>query len=77
MLPLQLPHMVFIFRSDVLPAWDVHDEVRRLASERASTNLIQQAAIRAGMRPLREDGWRKACRGVTTVEEVLRVTKSD
>ena len=56
---------------------EADDEVRRLASERASTNLIQQAAVRAGMRTLREDGWRKACRGVTTVDEVLRVTKSD
>jgi general secretion pathway protein E/type IV pilus assembly protein PilB len=53
------------------------DEVRRLATERASTTLIQQAAIQAGMRSLREDGWRKVCRGQTSVEEVLRVTKSD
>jgi len=54
-----------------------NDEVRRLASERASTNLIQQAAVKAGMRALREDGWVKVCRGQTTVDEVLRVTKSD
>ena len=54
-----------------------NDEVRRLASERASTNLIQQAAIKTGMRSLREDGWVKVCRGQTTVDEVLRVTKSD
>jgi general secretion pathway protein E/type IV pilus assembly protein PilB len=54
-----------------------NDEVRRLASERANTNVIQQAAMKAGMRNLRQDGWRKVCRGITTVEEVLRVTKSD
>ena len=54
-----------------------NDEVRRLASEHASTNLIQQAAIKAGMRSLRGDGWRKVCRGQTSVDEVLRVTKSD
>ncbi len=53
------------------------DEVRRLASERAPTNLVKQAAMDAGMRTLRQDGWRKVCRGQTTVEEVLRVTKSD
>jgi general secretion pathway protein E/type IV pilus assembly protein PilB len=53
------------------------DEVRRLASERAPTNLIQQAAMKAGMRTLRQDGWLKVCRGITSVEEVLRVTKSD
>ncbi len=54
-----------------------NDEVRRLASERASTNVIQRAAVKAGMRTLREDGWLKVCRGQTTVDEVLRVTKSD
>ncbi len=54
-----------------------NDEVRRLASEHASTNLIQQAAIKAGMRSLRGDGWRKVRRGQTSVDEVLRVTKSD
>ena len=53
------------------------EEVRRLASERASTHLVQQAAIKGGMKNLRENGWRKACRGVTTIDEVLRVTKSD
>lgn len=53
------------------------DEVRRLASERAPTHEVKRAAIAAGMRTLREDGWKKVCRGVTTVDEVLRVTKSD
>jgi general secretion pathway protein E/type IV pilus assembly protein PilB len=53
------------------------DEIRRLASERAPTNLVKKAAMDAGMRTLRQDGWRKVRRGQTTVEEVLRVTKSD
>ncbi|NUQ62645.1 MAG: Flp pilus assembly complex ATPase component TadA [Pirellulales bacterium] len=54
-----------------------NDEVRRLASERAPSNLVKQAAINAGMRTLRQDGWRKVLRGQTTVDEVLRVTKAD
>ncbi|MBN2477376.1 MAG: Flp pilus assembly complex ATPase component TadA [Pirellulales bacterium] len=53
------------------------DEVRRLASERAPTNLVQRAAVNAGMRTLRQDGWRKVRRGLTTIDEVLRVTKAD
>ncbi len=53
------------------------DEVRRLAAERAPTNLVKQAAMQAGMRTLRQDGWRKVLRGETTVDEVLRVTKTD
>jgi type II secretory ATPase GspE/PulE/Tfp pilus assembly ATPase PilB-like protein len=29
------------------------------------------------MRTLREDGWNKALQGITTVEEVMRVTRQD
>jgi len=53
------------------------DEIRRLASERVPTNVIHQAAVQAGMRTLRQDGWRKVRRGLTTVDEVLRVTRAD
>jgi len=54
-----------------------NDEIRQLANERTPTHLVKQAAVRAGMRTLREDGWRKVRRGLTTIEEVLRVTKAD
>ncbi len=54
-----------------------NDEVRRLAAERAPTNLVKNAAVAAGMRTLRQDGWRNVLRGQTTIEEVLRVTKTD
>jgi len=53
------------------------DEVRNLATDRAPTNLVKEAAVKAGMRTLRQDGGRKVCRGETTIDEVLRVTKSD
>jgi type II secretory ATPase GspE/PulE/Tfp pilus assembly ATPase PilB-like protein len=39
--------------------------------------LIKQAAIDAGMLTLRADGWRKVLDGITTVDEVLRVSKAD
>jgi len=53
------------------------DEVRQLAGQGAPTHAIHQAAIDSGMRSLREDGWRKVRRGITTIDEVLRVTKAD
>ncbi|MCX7427876.1 MAG: ATPase, T2SS/T4P/T4SS family [Planctomycetia bacterium] len=53
------------------------DEIRRLAGERVGSNVIKQAAMKAGMRTLRHDGWRKVLRGKTTIDEVLRVTKAD
>jgi len=38
---------------------------------------VEQAAVEAGMRTLRMDGWDKVLQGVTSVDEVLRVTKED
>ncbi|HEX2474815.1 MAG TPA: GspE/PulE family protein [Lacipirellulaceae bacterium] len=53
------------------------DAVRQLAHDRSSSWEIRQAARKDGMRTLREDAWLKVLSGVTTVDEVLRVTKSD
>ncbi|XZE55554.1 type II secretion system ATPase GspE [Planctomycetaceae bacterium SH139] len=51
--------------------------IRDLATQRAPANQIKDAAMAAGMQTLRGDGWQKAISGITTVEEVLRVTKAD
>jgi general secretion pathway protein E/type IV pilus assembly protein PilB len=53
------------------------DEVRQLAHDRASSWAIRKAALAAGMKTLRQDAWLKVLEGVTTVDEVLRVTKGD
>ncbi|HEV7223922.1 MAG TPA: GspE/PulE family protein [Pirellulales bacterium] len=53
------------------------ESVRQIAHERASTWKLKQAAMNDGMRTLRQDGWSKVIAGRTTVEEVMRVTKSD
>jgi len=48
-----------------------------LIQRRATGNELSDQASRDGMIPLRRDGWRKASQGLTSVEEVLRVTASD
>jgi general secretion pathway protein E/type IV pilus assembly protein PilB len=53
------------------------EEVRRLSHDNASTWELKKAGIRGGMVTLRRDGWRKVLRGVTSVDEVARVTKGD
>lgn len=53
-----------------------NDAIRNLANERKPTNAIKQAAIDSGMKTLRVDGWDKALAGITSVEEVVRVTKN-
>lgn len=54
-----------------------NEEIKALAHDRVSTWDIKQAALKAGMRTLRMDGWDKAIAGSTSVDEVLRVTKGD
>jgi len=51
--------------------------IRRLAHERANTWQIFEQARKDGMTTLREDGWKKVLSGVTTVDEVVRVTKEN
>jgi type II secretory ATPase GspE/PulE/Tfp pilus assembly ATPase PilB-like protein len=55
----------------------VDDAIRQLVVQRCSSNEIKQAALRRGMRTLRDAGWVKVLGGVTTVEEVLRVSEED
>ena len=52
----------------------ITDELKTLVLRRASSHEIAQAAQKSGMRTLRQDGWQKILRGLTTPEEVLRVT---
>lgn len=51
--------------------------LQNLIQRRANGNELSEQAIRGGMIPLRRDGWKKASLGLTSIEEVLRVTASD
>lgn len=53
------------------------EEIRPLVLNRTSASMIAQKAIEQGMLTLRMDGWEKVRAGVTTIEEVLRVTQSE
>ena len=55
----------------------VSDVIRQMIVERQSAADIKSHALEHGMRTLRMDGWRKVLAGVTTLEEVLRVTSED
>ena len=54
-----------------------NEEIRLLATERASSTQIKKSAIQHGMRTLRDDGWARVLKGQTSIDEVLRVTKTD
>jgi len=55
----------------------VDDDIRKLILEKAPSNIIKQAAMSKGMLTLREDGWEKVKEGITTLEEVFRVTQDE
>jgi type II secretory ATPase GspE/PulE/Tfp pilus assembly ATPase PilB-like protein len=57
---------------EVLP---IGSEIRDLIMSRATSKEIKDKAIAMGMRTLRQDGIEKVKRGLTTIDEVLRVTQ--
>ncbi|MCH7762071.1 Flp pilus assembly complex ATPase component TadA, partial [candidate division TA06 bacterium] len=62
-------------RIGIFELMEVNDEIRNLIISKSQTVAIRTAAIRAGMRTLREDGFDKVKNQVTTLEEVIRVTR--
>jgi general secretion pathway protein E/type IV pilus assembly protein PilB len=61
-------------RQAIFEWMDTNPEIRQLILQNTSSDVLRDAARRAGMRSLAEDGWRIVARGMTTVEEVLSVT---
>ncbi len=53
------------------------DEIRRMASEKASSIDVKRVARANGMATLRDNGWKKVGLGITSVDEVVRVAKED
>jgi general secretion pathway protein E/type IV pilus assembly protein PilB len=53
------------------------ERIRNLAHDRSSSWEIHKAGMEEGMHTLRQDGWQKVLDGRTSIDEVVRVTKSD
>jgi type II secretion system protein E len=64
-------------RSAIYEILVMSEALRPLIIERASSSAIKQLAISHGMKTLRDDGWDKVRQGMTTVEEIARVTQED
>ena len=67
----------YLGRAAIIEALPVSEQVRRLIVKRASAAVIKNQAIAEGMRTLRMVGIDKAIEGITTLEEVWRVTAED
>lgn len=64
-------------RVGIFEVLSMSDEIRSVALKEASTTEIRRLAVQMGMKGLREDGWRKVAAGLTTIEEVIRLTQED
>jgi general secretion pathway protein E/type IV pilus assembly protein PilB len=64
----------FFGRHAIFEWMDTDNEIRQLILKNVSSDVLREAARRAGMKSLAEDGWRLVQLGLTTVEEVLSVT---
>ena len=64
-------------RLGIYEIFQIDDQVRNLIFDQVSATELRIKARELGMRTLREDGLRKVVAGLTTVQEVLRVTMGD
>ena len=64
-------------RSAITELLVMNDELRSLLMRQADAATLEQAARRGGLRTLHEEGLRQAVAGVTSLEEVLRVTRGE
>jgi general secretion pathway protein E len=64
-------------RSGIYELLVVDEEIRRLIGAKADSSAIKQAAIANGMRTLKEEGAANVLAGLTTTEEVMRITQQE
>lgn len=64
-------------RMGIYELFRMDDEVRHLVMQKPDVSEIRALARKKGMKFLREDGWSKVLKGITTVEELFRVTQED
>ncbi len=70
-------HTGYFGRSCIMEVMPMTDKVRSLVMRHATSGELRDAAIADGMETMYENGLRKAVNGVTTLDEVLRVTRED
>ncbi len=73
----ELPGGGYHGRSAITELLVMNEELRGLLMRQADASTLEQAARRGGLRTLYEEGLRQAVAGVTSLEEVLRVTRGD
>ena len=60
-------------RTGIREVLEVNEDIRQLIMARGNATQIKEAAIKSGMVTMLMDGYHKALKGITTLEEVLRI----
>jgi type IV pilus assembly protein PilB len=64
-------------RRGIFEILEVNEEIQRMIFDKVASAELRERAREFGMRTLREDGMRKVIAGITTLDEVVRVTMGD
>jgi len=64
-------------RTGIYEFMEVDDEIRSMVMQGVDAHAIKKEAIAGGLKTLRDDGAFKVLQGMTTIEEVMRVTAED
>lgn len=67
----------YIGRLGVFEVLEVSAEIRKLIAAKSDADIINKQAIKEGMQSMVDDAMIKVQKGLTTIEEVIRVTKSE
>jgi type II secretory ATPase GspE/PulE/Tfp pilus assembly ATPase PilB-like protein len=67
----------YLGRVGIYELLPVTSELCKVIVQRADAGVIRNLAVQQGMRLLRDDGWDKVSQGITTLAEVLRVTREE
>lgn len=67
----------YVGRVGIFELLMVNEEIRKMIDEKASADQIREKAVKTGMKSLKDDGIEKIRAGLTTIEEVLRVTRTE
>ncbi len=64
-------------RLGIYEVLEVSKPIRELVAKHADSDVIMQQAVKEGMTTMQDDGLQKVAQGLTTLEEILRVTKTE
>ena len=62
-------------RTSILELLEISDSIRRMVMSHATSGELQELAVTEGMRTMYQDGMIKCQKGVTSLDEILRVTQ--